>query len=701
MKIVHLACVAPPEIGGIGQAAWREVQGLRARGHQAVLIAPSISQVNTDPSIQRLSTWWRFGNASRLRGLKQAIKGADILHLHYPFYGVTEQLLALRDQLPPIVVTFHMDAKAQDWKGKLFDLHRLFLQNQILDLAKTVLVSSKDYATHASINDWMKAHEDRVIELPFGINTNLYQPDPANKQANTVLFVGGLDAAHLFKGLPELLQAFTALPPSIQLRIVGDGDRRASYQAQALQLGISERVHFLGRLDDDSLRQEYQRATVFAFPSTSSAEAFGLVALEAQACGTPVVASTWPGVRTVVKDGETGLLVPPQDVDALAKALRSLLEDPIKCQTMGESARAWAVSRFSESVHLDELERVYKRIKPPTKRIALLTNAYPPEFTGGAATIAKTQVNLLTSAGFEVRVWQSPCTWRTSSVPVRLWKHLCDLRRRKQLIKEITDWHPSHLMTHNLTGCGFATPKNIQSHGIRWLHTLHDVQLFEPSGTLVDASCIRLWQRAWSFLRRLALGQPDLVISPTQWLLDEHLRRGFFQNVRAQIIPNPGPVTTSMARAPKTGEKLRVFFLGLTKEKGSEFIQALATKRSDLTWTIAAHQAKPFTAQEVAAFLPAQHLLLVPSQIQENQPTVILEAASVGLPVIASDVGGIRETLQGQSICLKNVSLDAWQQAIKSLEDPVKWQRQSDGMKELAKRYDQQAYLQALTKHLC
>ena len=372
MRVVHLSCVAPPEIGGIGSVALREVAGLRARGIDARLMAPEPKDTPGESGergfVERLPTWLRLGNGAIVRGLPRALTGADVVHLHYPFYGTAEQALWRKPRVP-VVVTFHMDAKPDGWFGPVTELHRGFVQPFLLNHASKVLVSSFDYAHRSSLETWFTDHADRVIELPFGVDTDFFTPGPSARQrfmippdAFTLAFVGGLDRAHAFKGVPELLQAFSRLDPAAHLILVGDGDLRASYEDQARALNVFPRVHFLGRADNATLRDAYRSADVFAFPSTSGAEAFGLAALEAEACGLPVVASDLPGVRTVVQNGRTGLLVPPKNVEALTSALATIHADVSRRRLMGTEARQWAVVRFSWDRHIDGLLAVYRSV---------------------------------------------------------------------------------------------------------------------------------------------------------------------------------------------------------------------------------------------------------------------------------------------------------------------------------------------------
>jgi len=246
----------------------------------------------------------------------------------------------------------------------MFNAYRSREQKKILDVADALIASSKDYVEHSSF----KPYADRMIELPFGVDEKLFHPGASDRarfgiseDVPLILFVGGMDKAHSFKGVPELLEALVGIPLA-HLLLIGDGDLRAGYEAKAKELGVADRCHFIGKRGEEDLIAAYQSADVLAFPSTSSAEAFGLVAVEAQACGTPVVASDLPGVRTVVANGETGLLVPPGDAIGLRSALTELLNDPSRRKTMGLAARERVLSRYTLSKHVDGLLAVYHRI---------------------------------------------------------------------------------------------------------------------------------------------------------------------------------------------------------------------------------------------------------------------------------------------------------------------------------------------------
>ncbi len=376
MKVAHLSCVAPPDIGGIGSVALREVAGLRARGVEATLFAPEPRtamnderRTKHDPSfVQRVPTAWRIGNSSWLKGIRPILRGFDVVHFHWPYFGTADRLLFSPRDLPPAVVTFHMDAKAEGLEMVPITLERVLLQPLLLSRAEKIIVSSFDYAASSSVRGLLRRDPSKFVELPFGVDTDVFSPGPSARarfavpdDASVVLFVGGLDRAHAFKGISNLLQAVSQLDGKTHLLIVGEGELRSEYEEQARKLGIDRRTHFLGRLDDRSLVDAFRSADVFAFPSTSAAEAFGLVALEAQACGVPVVASDLPGLRTVVRQNETGVLVKPGSVEALASALYRVLSDGAFRARLADKTVAHAQA-FSWDAHLDGLQKVYRDV---------------------------------------------------------------------------------------------------------------------------------------------------------------------------------------------------------------------------------------------------------------------------------------------------------------------------------------------------
>jgi glycogen(starch) synthase len=146
--------------------------------------------------------------------------------------------------------------------------------------------------------------------------------------------------------------------PALRLVVAGDGPARPALERQAAALGVSEAVDFLGWLAPPDVPGLLASASVVVMPSRDH-ELFGLVALQAAQVARPIVASCLGGLREVVADGVTGVLVPPDDEAALAGAVGALLDDPSRAAAMGEAARRRAVEQFSWDHLVDAHELVY------------------------------------------------------------------------------------------------------------------------------------------------------------------------------------------------------------------------------------------------------------------------------------------------------------------------------------------------------
>jgi rhamnosyl/mannosyltransferase len=147
------------------------------------------------------------------------------------------------------------------------------------------------------------------------------------------------------------------------LALVGGGGEEADLRALSTSLGLDGRVHFAGSVDDAALLAYYRAADVFVLPSIHPAEAFGLSMIEAMASGTPVVCTELgTGTSFVNRHGETGLVVPPGDATALARAITRLLGDPEERRRMGEAGRRRAREVFSTGRMVRELLEVYRDV---------------------------------------------------------------------------------------------------------------------------------------------------------------------------------------------------------------------------------------------------------------------------------------------------------------------------------------------------
>ncbi len=183
---------------------------------------------------------------------------------------------------------------------------------------------------------------EEIAVIPNGVDLERYTPDPEGEELPdpTVLYLGRLKR---YKGIDLLLRAVARLRESgssVRLLVAGKGDHEPALRRLRDQLGLGDSVSFLGYVDEQEKVRLLRRSWVHALASPK--EGWGIAILEAAACGTPTVASDSPGLRDSVRNGESGLLVPHGDVEALAAALARLLGDRAERRRMGGAARRFA-----------------------------------------------------------------------------------------------------------------------------------------------------------------------------------------------------------------------------------------------------------------------------------------------------------------------------------------------------------------------
>jgi rhamnosyl/mannosyltransferase len=193
--------------------------------------------------------------------------------------------------------------------------------------------------------------------VPLSVDHRRFRPpEDRYRGPPTLLFVGRL---RYYKGLDALLRALVLLPDT-HLEVVGTGPMASEWQSLAADLGLSQRVRFLGDVPDADLPQTYHRAHCFVLPANARSEAFGRVLLEAMASGLPCITTeVGTGTSWVVEHGVTGLVVDPADERALAGAALSLLRDPERQSEMGLAGRARVEALFTQERMVASIEDVY------------------------------------------------------------------------------------------------------------------------------------------------------------------------------------------------------------------------------------------------------------------------------------------------------------------------------------------------------
>jgi len=344
VRILIVASEAPPIVSGISRCVDRLTVGLRARGHHVDVIS--------SVQIPRMSLGeWRISSLLvHLPRIARRLDRYDVVNLHGPAPTMSDVALALlalvpRRRRPPIVYTHHsaLQIRGIERLCAVYDrLHRRIGLHAALTIA-----TSRPY------QDLLHTRRGPAVRLaPWGVDLRAHplRPD-RHPEPLRVLFVGQMRS---YKGVDCLLKALVG-QPGVDLTLIGSGPRLADYERLARRLGGGN-VRFLGHVPDEVLHHAYDGSDVIVLPSVTAAEAFGLVVLEGMSAGCVPVVTDLPGVQDVVLD--SGIVVPPHDVEALRQAVRSLADDRTTLAVLGIRARRRA-ELFSWEACVAEYEKAF------------------------------------------------------------------------------------------------------------------------------------------------------------------------------------------------------------------------------------------------------------------------------------------------------------------------------------------------------
>lgn len=372
MKIAQISATFPPYMGGGGNVCYHNAVELAARGHDVTVYTSGNSDYfysyPFSIKVNRIRPLFSIGNAPFIPSLLN-IRDFDIIHLHYPFFFGGEMIYLLSKLTKQkYLISYHNDVILSGKIKPFLEIYKWTIMPTIIKNAKKICVSSFDYGHNCELSNYSDTI-DPIVELPYGVDTNNFNPNVNSNEIiekhklnnkKIILFVAALDKAHHFKGLENLLISFSSIDDvTARLIVVGEGELKYYYIKLARELGIADKVIFTGSVSNENLPKYYACADMLILPSISSSEAFGLVLVEAMACGKPVIASNFPGVRMVVDHGLNGFLVQPGDVNDLTLKINYLLKNNDICISLGREGRKKAEEKYSWERIAERLESIY------------------------------------------------------------------------------------------------------------------------------------------------------------------------------------------------------------------------------------------------------------------------------------------------------------------------------------------------------
>jgi N-acetyl-alpha-D-glucosaminyl L-malate synthase BshA len=280
----------------------------------------------------------------------------DLLHVHYAVphaFGAHLARQVLGATAPKILTTLHgTDVTRIGADPKFTSLVRFAV------LAGDGITAPSHWLAEEAHRQLDLSRESRIEVIPNFVDTSRFCPDAKAPVARRV--VTHVSNFRLLKRVEDVVRIFARVRGEMpaKLHLAGDGPERSHVEALVSLLGLADDVTFFGeRVDVAKILQE---SDVFLLPSET--ESFGLGALEAMACGVPVVASNVGGLPEVVRDGETGFLASVGNIEAMAKHVRDLLADPDLHARMSRAARTRAEEHFQLEPAVDRYQAVYRRL---------------------------------------------------------------------------------------------------------------------------------------------------------------------------------------------------------------------------------------------------------------------------------------------------------------------------------------------------
>lgn len=360
----------PPVVGGVEGHINLLANGLMSRGVQVEVLVSNtrarleIEHIN-DIRVIKVPQLGRFAsaplNATLSAWVRRMGRDADIVHFHFP--NPTGEIASLLAGLNnKIVVTYHSDIIRQARLAKVYSP----LLQRFLKGSDAIIATSPNYVQSSEV---LSQFQEKCRVIPFGIDLGRFasnshtarQADEIRRayQGPIALFIGKF---RYYKGLYVLLQAMKSVQGSLLL--IGNGPMEMDLKRQvAMDNDLRKKIFFLGELSDQDVVGHLHACDVFVFPSIFRSEAFGIVLLEAMACGKPLVSTELgTGTSYVNQHGKTGLVVSPNDAKALAGAINYLFADPELRERFGRAARERVEECFSLGRMVDDVLQAYREV---------------------------------------------------------------------------------------------------------------------------------------------------------------------------------------------------------------------------------------------------------------------------------------------------------------------------------------------------
>lgn len=370
MRIAQVTKYFYPHTGGIETHVFGISGGFIERDHSVLVFTSNKPLANREErlggiKVFRSSALFTLFNGPFAPGIFIDLmrRNYDLIHLHLPDpFNSIFALIASKIRKKPLIVTYHADIIKNMWYHKLFKFFYDLFLGSVLKNAKRIIATSPNYVEGSDV---LKKFRDKVEIVPNFVYTGRFNPRLKGvgiislyglERKRIILFLGRLVP---YKGVEYLIRAFNEVGGEIKdivLIIAGDGPLKNELKQLVDDLGLTD-VLFISVAEED-LPKYYAACDIFVLPSVTRQEAFGIVLLEAMACGKPVIATNVGGVPYVV--GKAGIIVEPRDIEALSSAISRILSEDEFAKELGRKARSRVEKEFNLDLVTEKILEIYQ-----------------------------------------------------------------------------------------------------------------------------------------------------------------------------------------------------------------------------------------------------------------------------------------------------------------------------------------------------
>jgi len=676
MKIMLVTPYFYPKIGGLENYALNVAKGLKAQGHDVFVVTSNhetkeyLDEKVEDLRVIRLPIGLKVSNTPLgfkwYFQLKKIIKTEkpDVINAHSPVPGMADMAFAARSKVP-FVTTYHAGSLKKG--GSPIDVVLSFYEKTFL---KHMLRRSNEVASvYPAFVEKLIGSKKEVHFIPPGVSPEFKPRRGKYPASQTILYVGRIEKSSSWKGIDTLIDSMREVLlrfPEARLQLVGEGDAVDDYKQLAQKYGIQDRIIFSGALRGQKLITAFQEASMLVLPSKTDAEAFGIVLIEAMACGIPVIGSRVGGIPNVIQDGKNGLLVPPSNPNTLAKAIKKLFGDQKLAHTLATDGSKRASEEFSAVKLVQNTFALLSKAARP--EITHVTAYYPPHL-GGMEKVVQALASTQHHANIPASVITSNCVKKVfgdenepfsvsrlksleiAHTPIMPWLFFKLLKTRQNTIAHL---HVAQAYTPEMV---WLASKFKHFNYIAHIHL--DVTPSGPAGIL-----LRPYKRL--ILKRVLRSAKYVIVFTEGQKADVNKKYGV-QSANIKVIPNGVESKFYYDEVRTIHKKPRLLFVGrLDYQKNlQQMLRALDGISDQFETTLVGDgellpELKNLTKElnlkninfagrkdgaELLGYYKEADIFVLSSE-REGMPLVLLEAMAMGLPVVATNVTGNRDVIK-------------------------------------------------------